>query len=174
MNLKRCHWSFYSEMIISTPGPGQHSQTRKSPFSYSVFKEFNTHRVVFRALAAGPKGRHMFLQGLFGGCLLQAVFLVGRLGGGHLASQLGLEGTCLGKGLLIKRPLAQSPETPLTARSPPMLLGLISSLLPFAGGLEGSSCRTSVHQTVSPILSVLAAGAWGCWGRGIWRPQSVV
>lgn len=59
MNFERCHWSFYSEMTVLTPGLGRHSQTKKkSHFSYSKFKEFNTHRVVFRALAAGQNGQH--------------------------------------------------------------------------------------------------------------------
>lgn len=58
MNFERRHWSFYSEMTVLTPGLGQHSQAKKSHFSYSKFKEFNTHRVVFRALAASQKGQH--------------------------------------------------------------------------------------------------------------------
>lgn len=65
MNFERCRWSFYSEMIVLTPGLGQHSQIQKSHFSYSKFKEFNTHRVVFRSLAIGQKGqRHVPPRGL--------------------------------------------------------------------------------------------------------------
>lgn len=64
-------------MIVSTPGPRQHSQTNNSHFFSSKFQEFNAHRAVCSALALGQKGI-VFLQELYGWHLLHCLFLVGR------------------------------------------------------------------------------------------------
>lgn len=166
MNFERCHWSFYSEMIVSTPGLGQCSQTQKSHFSYSKFKEFNTHRVVFRALAAGQKGeRYVPPRAL---CSCRVSF---RLGGwGETTGPVCLDWRVSGpgKGCLIKCSWVSLPLRPS-----------LTTLLPSApscppqGSLRAISARTSRVHPMCPQSSLFLATRVGEL-LGTWDLEALV